>query len=107
MSNTFIMDHPLVKHKITLLRDENTGTKDFRTLVGEIGSLMAYEALRDLPTELVSVKSPVAESMQPVIAGKKLAVLPILRYPACRAWHGRRHTRNVPVRKSRTYRTLP
>ena len=79
MSNTFIMDHPLVKHKITLLRDENTGTKDFRTLVGEIGSLMAYEALRDLPTELVSVKSPVAESMQPVIAGKKLAVLPILR----------------------------
>ena len=79
MSNVFIMDHPLVKHKITLLRDENTGTKDFRTLVGEIGSLMAYEALRDLPTELVNVKSPVAESMQPVIAGKKLAVLPILR----------------------------
>ena len=79
MSNVFIMDHPLVKHKITLLRDEHTGTKDFRTLVSEIGSLMAYEALRDLPTELVSVKSPVAESMQPVIAGKKLAVLPILR----------------------------
>ena len=79
MSNVFIMDHPLVKHKITLLRDERTGTKDFRTLVSEIGSLMAYEALRDLPTELVSVKSPVAESMQPVIAGKKLAVLPILR----------------------------
>ena len=60
MGNTFIMDHPLVKHKITLLRDERTGTKDFRTLVGEIGSLMAYEALRDLPTELVLVKSPVA-----------------------------------------------
>lgn len=79
MSNVFIMDHPLVKHKITLLRDERTGTKDFRTLVSEIGSLMAYEALRDLPTELVKVKSPVAESMQPVISGKKLAVLPILR----------------------------
>ena len=79
MSNLFIMDHPLVKHKITLLRDERTGTKDFRTLVSEIGSLMAYEALRDLPTELVKVKSPVAESMQPVLSGKKLAVLPILR----------------------------
>ena len=79
MSNVFIMDHPLVKHKITLLRDERTGTKDFRTLVSEIGSLMAYEALRDLPTELVKVKSPVAESMQPVLSGKKLAVLPILR----------------------------
>ena len=79
MSNLFIMDHPLVKHKITLLRDERTGTKDFRTLVSEIGTLMAYEALRDLPTELVKVKSPVAESMQPVLSGKKLAVLPILR----------------------------
>ena len=79
MNNTFIMEHPLVKHKITLLRDANTGTKDFRTLVSEIGSLMCYEALRDLPTELVNVKSPVAESMQPMLAGKKLAVIPILR----------------------------
>lgn len=79
MSNVFIMDHPLVKHKITLLRDERTGTKEFRTLVSEIGSLMAYEALRDLPTELVRVKSPVAESMQPMLSGKKLAIVPILR----------------------------
>ena len=79
MNNTFIMEHPLVKHKITLLRDANTGPKDFRTLVSEIGSLMCYEALRDLPTELVKVKSPVAESMQPMLAGKKLAVIPILR----------------------------
>ena len=79
MSNTFIMDHPLVKHKITLLRDEKTGTKEFRTLVNEIGSLMAYEALRDLPTELVSVRTPLAESMQPMLAGKKLAIVPILR----------------------------
>ena len=60
-SNTMIMDHPLVKHKITLLRDENTGTKDFRTLVSEIGSLMANEALRNLPTELDRLRSPVAE----------------------------------------------
>ena len=73
------MDHPLIKHKISLMRDENTGTKDFRVLAEEIAMLMGYEALRDLPTELVSVKSPVAESMQPMIWGKKLAVVPILR----------------------------
>ena len=73
------MDHPLIKHKISLMRDENTGTKDFRVLAEEIAMLMGYEALRDLPTELVKVKSPVAESMQPIIWGKKLAVVPILR----------------------------
>ena len=69
----------MIKHKISLMRDENTGTKDFRVLAEEIAMLMGYEALRDLPTELVSVKSPVAESMQPMIWGKKLAVVPILR----------------------------
>ena len=73
------MDHPLIKHKISLMRNENTGTKDFRVLAEEIAMLMGYEALRDLPTELVKVKSPVAESMQPMIWGKKLAVVPILR----------------------------
>ncbi len=79
MSKVIIMDHPLIKHKISLLRDENTGTRDFRILVEEIAMLMGYEALRDLPTELVSVKSPVAESMQPMLCGRKLAVVPILR----------------------------
>ena len=79
MSKVVIMDHPLIKHKISLMRDERTGTKDFRVLAEEIAMLMGYEALRDLPTELVPVKSPVAESMQPVIWGKKLAVVPILR----------------------------
>ncbi len=79
MSNVVIMDHPLIKHKITLLRDENTGTRDFRILVEEIAMLMGYEALRDLPTELVNVKSPITESMQPMLSGRKLAVVPILR----------------------------
>ncbi len=73
------MDHPLIKHKISLLRDENTGTKDFRILVEEIAMLMGYEALRDLPTELVKVKSPITESEQPMLSGRKLAVVPILR----------------------------
>ena len=79
MSTVMIMDHPLIKHKISLLRDENTGTRDFRVLVEEIAMLMGYEALRDLPTEEVSVKSPITESKQPQLSGRKLAVVPILR----------------------------
>ncbi len=76
---TVIMDHPLIKHKISLLRDENTGTRDFRILVEEIAMLMCYEALRDLPTEQVKVKTPICEAEVPMLAGKKLAVVPILR----------------------------
>lgn len=79
MGKVLIMDHPLIKHKISLLRDERTGTKDFRLLVEEIAMLMGYEALRDLPTELVSVKSPITTSQQPMLSGRKLAVVPILR----------------------------
>ena len=79
MSKVIIMDHPLIKHKISLLRDERTGTKDFRLLVEEIAMLMGYEALRDLPTELVEVKTPIAEAYVPMLAGRKLAVVPILR----------------------------
>ena len=79
MKGTHIIDHPLIQHKISLLRDERTGTKDFRTLVEEIAMLMAYEALRDLPTELVKVKTPIAEAAVPMLSGRKLAVVPILR----------------------------
>lgn len=79
MNKTIIIDHPLVQHKISLLRDERTGTRDFRILVEEIAMLMGYEALRDLPTELVKVKTPIAEASVPMLAGRKLAVVPILR----------------------------
>ena len=79
MSRVVSMEHPLIKHKISLLRDERTGTKDFRVLVEEIAMLMGYEALRDLPTELVEVKTPIAEAYVPMLAGRKLAVVPILR----------------------------
>ncbi len=79
MAKTVILDHPLIQHKITLLRDEKTGTRDFRILVEEIAMLMGYEAMRDLPTELVEVKTPIATAMEPMLAGKKLAVVPILR----------------------------
>lgn len=73
------MTHPLVKHKITLLRKETTGTNEFRKLIEEIAMLMGYEALADLPTKDITVKTPIEESVQPVIEGKKLAVVPILR----------------------------
>ena len=71
--------HPLIKHKISVLRDKNTGTNEFRKLVDEIGMLMGYEALKDLPTKLVEVETPIETCMTPVIEGKKLAVVPILR----------------------------
>ena len=79
VENVTIIDHPLIKHKITMLRDKRTGTNEFRTLVEEIAMLMGYEALRDLPTEDIEVETPIETSMQPVIAGKKMAVVPILR----------------------------
>ncbi|MBQ2089503.1 MAG: uracil phosphoribosyltransferase [Lachnospiraceae bacterium] len=79
VENVTILDHPLIKHKITMLRDKRTGTNEFRTLVEEIAMLMGYEALRDLPTEDIEVETPIETSMQPVIAGKKMAVVPILR----------------------------
>ena len=78
-NNVTIMNHPLIKHKITMLRDKNTGTSEFRALVNEIGMLMGYEALRDLPTEEIEVETPIETCKSPVIAGRKLAIVPILR----------------------------
>ncbi|MBQ8281004.1 MAG: uracil phosphoribosyltransferase [Lachnospiraceae bacterium] len=77
--NIFIMDHPLVKHKITRLRDKKTGTNEFRCLVNEIAMLMGYEALRDLPLTEEEIETPIEKCTAPVIAGRKLAVVPILR----------------------------
>jgi len=77
--NVFIMDHPLIKHKLTLIRDKNTGSKEFREMIGEIAMLMCYEATRDLPLQEVEIETPVAISKTQVISGKKLAFVPILR----------------------------
>ena len=79
MSVVEIVDHPLIQHKISLLRDRNTGTKEFRDLVSEIAMLLCYEATRDLPTEEVEVETPVALARPKVLAGRKLALVPILR----------------------------
>lgn len=79
MENVKILNHPLLQHKISRLRDETTGTNEFRALVEEIAMLMGYEALSDLPTEDVEVKTPIETCKTPVLSGRKLAVVPILR----------------------------
>ena len=79
MSKPFIMEHPLVQHKISHLRDVNTGAKEFRELVSEIAALMCYEATRDLPLKEVEIQTPVSLAKTNVIAGRKLAFVPILR----------------------------
>ena len=79
MDHVIIMDHPLIKHKISMLRDIHTGTNEFRTLVGEIAMLEAFEALRDLPMENREVETPLEKAMVPYISGKKMAIVPILR----------------------------
>ncbi len=79
MDNVMILDHPLIQHKISMLRKKETGTNEFRKLTEEIAILMGYEALRDLPMEQVAVSTPVEDCMTPMVTGKKLAVVPILR----------------------------
>lgn len=78
-SGVTVFDHPLISHKISILRDEKTGSKQFRELIEEIAMLMGYEAMRDLPTQEIVVKTPITTAKTKVIAGKKLAIVPILR----------------------------
>ena len=77
--NLTVIDHPLILHKMTLLRDRRTGTRDFKQLVSEIATLMAYEVTRDLPTESVDVETPLETTTGRQVSGRKLALVPILR----------------------------
>lgn len=79
MSKLVVFDHPLIQHKISLLRDVTTGTRDFRILIEEIATLMGYEALRDLPLEMKEIKTPIETTTAPIVTGKTVAVVPILR----------------------------
>ena len=79
MSKVYVFDHPLIQHKLSILRDKNTTVKEFREIVGEIAQLMCYEATRDLPLEEVQVETPLETATCHRISGKKLAVVPILR----------------------------
>ena len=75
----FLFDHPLIQHKISILRDKNTSTKEFRELVNELAMLMAYEVTRDLPLTEVEIETPIAKTKTKVLQGKKIALVPILR----------------------------
>lgn len=79
VKKVFVMNHPLLQHKLTLIRDKNTGTKEFKELVKEVSMLMAYEVTRELPLEEVEIETPVCKTKTKVIAGRKLAIVPILR----------------------------
>lgn len=79
MSNVYVMDHPLLQHKIGIIRRKETGSRDFRAMVGEIAMLMCYEATRDLKLQDVEVETPICRTVAKELAGKKLAVVPILR----------------------------
>lgn len=79
MGNVFVFDHPLIQHKISLLRDKNTSTKEFRELVTEVSMLMGYEVTRNMPLKEVEIETPVGVARTRVISGKKLGIVPILR----------------------------
>ena len=79
MATVHVLDHPLIQHKLSILRDQNTPVKEFREVIGEIAALMCYEATRNLPTEEVAVQTPVAVAKCRRLAGKKMAIVPILR----------------------------
>ena len=79
MGKVQVLDHPLLQHKLSILRDKNTGVKEFREIVGEIAALMCYEATRSLPTQEIEIETPVAMAKVRVLAGKKMAIVPILR----------------------------
>jgi len=79
MGELHVLDHPLIQHKLSILRNKDTGVKEFREIVGEIAALMCYEATRNLPTEEVDVETPIATAKARVLSGKKLAIVPILR----------------------------
>jgi uracil phosphoribosyltransferase len=79
LGEVHVIDHPLIQHKLTLIRDKNTGPKDFRDLVGEVAMLMAYEVTRDMQLESIEVETPIAHTSGKQLAGKKVAVVAILR----------------------------
>ena len=79
MANVYVLDHPLIQHKLAILRSKDTSVKEFRELVGEIAGLMCYEATRNLPLQEVEVETPITTAKCRMLAGKKLAIVPVLR----------------------------
>lgn len=79
MAKVYVFDHPLIQHKLTYIREKDTGTKDFRELVDEVATLMAFEITRDMPLEEIEIETPVCKTTSKVISGKKIGIIPILR----------------------------
>ncbi len=104
MGKVVIMDHPLVAHKLTIMRDKNTSVKDFRELVSEIGMLITYEATRDLPMTTKHIETPICEMEAPTLAGRKFVVVPILR---AGSGFGGRRTADGPRRPCGPHRYVP
>ena len=100
--NVYEFTHPLIQHKITILRDKHTGTNEFRSVVEELGMLMGYEALSDLPTEEIEIETPIEKCMSPILSGRKLAIV-----PARRPRHGAVHPCSDSFRQGRTHRNVP
>ena len=99
MSKVVVMDHPLIQHKIGIIRKKETGTKDFRQNISEIAMLMCYEATRDLPLADVEIETPICKTTEGQEAG-------CCTDPACGTWHGRRYAGNDPCCKGGTYRSV-
>jgi len=119
MSKVVVIDHPLIQHKLSIIRDEKTGSKDFRELVKEVAMLMAYEVTRDLPTEECLVQTPVAQAKCKRLAGEKIGLIPILRaglgmvegilhlYPTARVGHIGLYRDPVSLKPVEYYCKLP
>ena len=111
MSNQFptlhIVDHPLVQHKLSVMRDKNTSVKDFRALVGEIAMLLTYEATRDLPMTTRTIETPICPFEAPVLAGKKLGAGPPPPALRGRTGLGGRHPDAGPLRPCGPHRYVP
>lgn len=91
MSNLHVIDHPLITHKLSIMRNRKTGSKDFRELLNEIAMLMGYEVFRDLPLEEITIETPITKMKAKMVSGRKLAIVPILArdwvwWTVCRTW---------------------
>ena len=102
--NLTVLSHPLIQHKLSILRDKHTSTRDFKQLVGEIATLMAYEVTKDLPTQAVEIETPLERTTGRQVSGKKLTLVPD---SARRPGHGGRHHPAHPLGPGGAHRTLP
>ncbi len=104
MSNLHVIDHPLITHKLSIMRNRKTGSKDFRELLNEIAMLMGYEVFRDLPLEEITIETPITKMKAKMVSGRKLAIVPILR---AGTGYGGRSAEPGSGRQGGTHRYVP